>query len=186
MTVKRLQGLIEHNENLNKQITSYLQEALVLLLDKKSLNDITITELCQKAGVSRMAFYGNYKSKEDLYEQIVRTLNTDLVAAVGNPFNRLTGKEWYVNFFSVMAENANTVHRVFSADKNRYIDALNFVILKNRQLNDEQKYRRLLWAGGMVNATLYWIESGMDMPVSDIALHCYHSLESVLSDYPLR
>ena len=37
MTVKRLQGLIEHNENLNKQITSYLQEVLVLLLDKKSL-----------------------------------------------------------------------------------------------------------------------------------------------------
>lgn len=36
--------------------------ALIQLIYAKPLSSITISELCQKAGVSRMTFYRNYKS----------------------------------------------------------------------------------------------------------------------------
>ena len=51
----------------------YLTEALFLLLKKKPFAEISVTELCEKAGVSRLTFYRNYESREqvilDYYER---------------------------------------------------------------------------------------------------------------------
>ncbi|MGN0326197.1 MAG: TetR/AcrR family transcriptional regulator [Lachnospiraceae bacterium] len=41
--------------------------ALLQLIYIKPLSAITISELCQKAGVSRMTFYRNYDSKEEIF-----------------------------------------------------------------------------------------------------------------------
>ncbi len=48
-----------------------LQNALLALLETKELKAITIKEICDKAGISRNAFYQHYGYKEDLYEQMV-------------------------------------------------------------------------------------------------------------------
>lgn len=184
MTDKRINGLIEHNESINKQIKDFLQEALILLLEKNNLEELTITEICSKAGVSRMAFYSNYRIKIDLYEEIVRSLNKDLVDIVGSPFCKTTNLNWYLNFFTLMQENANAIKIVFSADKYRYLSAINSVVLYSRPLSEEQKYMRLIWTGGMVNVVFYWLGSGMNKTVEEIANLCYNSLDSALSDYP--
>lgn len=62
MTVKKnVLGLISYNKELNYAIKEALQDALILLMKEKQYRSISITELCKKAGVSRMAFYNNYK-----------------------------------------------------------------------------------------------------------------------------
>lgn len=43
-------------------------EALIQLLEEKPLSAITISELTEKAGVSRMTYYRNYHTKEDIFE----------------------------------------------------------------------------------------------------------------------
>lgn len=43
-----------------------ITKALVKLTQEKALSSISVTELCQAAGVSRMAFYRNYRSKEEV------------------------------------------------------------------------------------------------------------------------
>jgi len=40
--------------------------ALMILMSEKQFSEISITELTNKAGVSRMAFYRNYSIKEDI------------------------------------------------------------------------------------------------------------------------
>ena len=58
MTVKKnVLGLISYNKELNYAIKEALQDALILLMKEKQYRSISITELCKKAGVSRMAFY---------------------------------------------------------------------------------------------------------------------------------
>ena len=185
MTVRDTKGLVEHNQNLNKLITGYLQEALILLLEKKTFEEISITELCKKAGVSRMAFYSNYKSKAELYEQIVRTLNKDMIEIVGSPFTKTVGLDWYKNFFALMAENFDTVKTVIVADRNRYYSTINSVVMFTRPLNEEQKLVRLIWTGGMVNATLYWVDTNMEKPIESMAQLCYDALNSALQSYLL-
>lgn len=48
-----------------------LQNALLKLLETKELKEITVKEICDKAGISRNAFYQHYGYKEDLYDQMV-------------------------------------------------------------------------------------------------------------------
>ena len=48
-----------------------LQNALLDLLRTKELKTITVKEICDKAGISRNAFYQHYGYKEDLYDQMV-------------------------------------------------------------------------------------------------------------------
>ncbi len=48
-----------------------LQNALLDLLGTKELKAITVKEICDKAGISRNAFYQHYRYKEDLYDQMV-------------------------------------------------------------------------------------------------------------------
>ena len=43
--------------------------ALTLLMEKKDFKDITISEIAEKAGVSRMTYYRTYSSKEDILLQ---------------------------------------------------------------------------------------------------------------------
>ena len=47
-------------------INDSITDALFILLDKKHINDISITELIQKAGVSRNSFYRNFGTLEDI------------------------------------------------------------------------------------------------------------------------
>jgi len=49
-------------------------EALPILMARKKLNDISISELCERAGVSRMAYYRNYDSKVEILERHLDTL----------------------------------------------------------------------------------------------------------------
>ena len=48
-----------------------LQNALLELLETKELKEITVKEICDKAGISLNAFYHHYGYKEDLYDQMV-------------------------------------------------------------------------------------------------------------------
>ena len=68
---KSLQNLQVSNKESRKLTRESLETALLLLLEKKPLNQITISELVAKAGVSRNAFYRNYKSKEAILESIL-------------------------------------------------------------------------------------------------------------------
>ena len=42
--------------------------ALMQLLEDKPLSAISVTELTEKAGVSRMTYYRNYQSKEEIFQ----------------------------------------------------------------------------------------------------------------------
>lgn len=43
--------------------------ALIQLTEQKPFSAITVSELTQRAGVSRMTYYRNYTSKEDVFQK---------------------------------------------------------------------------------------------------------------------
>lgn len=67
---KSLENLKRFNQE-NKAITrESIEISLLQLLEKKDLKKITISELVERAGVSRAAFYRNYGSKEEILKSI--------------------------------------------------------------------------------------------------------------------
>lgn len=54
------------NEGRNAYVIGHLRNALLELLSKKPMNDISISELVETAQVGRASFYRNYEQKEDI------------------------------------------------------------------------------------------------------------------------
>lgn len=52
-----------------------MNEALLILLEKKEYEFITIKEICEKAGVNRSTFYLHYESIDDLLEETIKNTN---------------------------------------------------------------------------------------------------------------
>ena len=51
-------------ESMN--LEEYIEEALLKLMKEKEFKNITITDITNKAGVSRISFYRKFSSKEDV------------------------------------------------------------------------------------------------------------------------
>ena len=68
----------------NSFSTSLMVEALLLLLEKKDYEFITVTEICQKAGVNRSTFYLHYEQMDDLLIETLDLINKKFHEAFDN------------------------------------------------------------------------------------------------------
>ena len=167
----------EHNKKQNRIVCESLREALIILMDKKNYYKISICELCEKAGVSRMAFYNNYESKDDLLRQIIYFQTNLLIDKIGSPFREKTTNEWYIKMFECIKENNRYLRTIFNADfKFEYLSAINDLVLHDDSILPTDKYLRLMWAGGIVNTIIYWIESDMQDSIVEMAQFCDNNL----------
>ncbi|GKV70521.1 TetR family transcriptional regulator [Sporosarcina sp. NCCP-2716] len=66
-----------------------LHEALLTLLDEKSLETISITELCRTARVNRGTFYLHYGRVEDVFEEYFREITADLAVSYQEPYRHV-------------------------------------------------------------------------------------------------
>ncbi|KWX81220.1 TetR family transcriptional regulator [Paenibacillus riograndensis] len=62
------------NQGRNAYVTERLTNTLLLLIRDKPLSDISISELCEGAGVGRVSFYRNYSEKEDILKAYIDQL----------------------------------------------------------------------------------------------------------------
>lgn len=56
----------KRKNSANLIVRESIETALVQLMEKKPFNEITISEIVKKAGVSRVSYYRNYYYKEDV------------------------------------------------------------------------------------------------------------------------
>ena len=60
---------VSQNTNNDSYVANKITEALLDLLKKNDLNKISISALCDEAGVGRASFYRNFNSKEDILKK---------------------------------------------------------------------------------------------------------------------
>ncbi|GGE38284.1 TetR/AcrR family transcriptional regulator [Streptococcus himalayensis] len=119
MDKQRLNILKQNNDQSRKITRESLTTALLLLLNEKDFSQISITELCQKAGVSRTAFYRNYKTKDEVLDDQIMTYINELRQCVTEDLY----KNWLQAFLFVekhrkeleVIVQAGLEHRIFLA-----------------------------------------------------------------------
>ena len=173
----RLTGLKKHSVEINKLVTESLQGALLKLLKTDDYEKITVTELCRKAGVSRMAFYGNFKSKDDILKRIVDGLHKELLGVTGTAFRSSTTRQWYEQLFAFVRAKSEVVRLIIGAGfRTKYLGILNESVLLSLGEDSDKKYQRLIWIGGVENAVAHWLETGMTESEKDMADYCCRNL----------
>lgn len=141
--------------------------ALVQLLEEKPFSAITISELTERAGVSRMTYYRNYHAKEDIFEiyleDVLEHYKEDVKKLMlkGNYYD----KENMIHYFLYLKKHKrflrclmkNGFGHLILATVNKYVMATWY------QPDDgiEQYYTLQAFAGTLFNLYLAWSSNGM-------------------------
>lgn len=166
--------------NTNKPIADnaklYIVEALCALMKNTSFQDISITAVTKKAGVSRMSFYRNFESKEDVISYYIDYMmkaylaNSPIYQPGTHNFKTKAHIEFTLCYFREYREF------FLCLDKEHLtglllskIDAYISENVKVPQDDPTYHYRLYAFAGALYNVYIEWIKHNMTVPASALA-----------------
>ncbi len=181
---------MNRQESKYQYTASLMDEALLLLLEQKDYDAITVKEVCQKAGVNRSTFYLHYETMNDLLEETVGMINDRFKASLSSVPTEdpsrviLTGEEYlrpYLNFIKENRRAYRVIHErdhLFHSQKtfeglyqSIFSPALTYFGVKE----NEKKYVFAFYTEGTVAIIGKWLEGGcsdeIDLIVDLITRH---------------
>ena len=193
------------SNKLNKSESKYyntaslMDEALILLLEKKEYSFITVKEICEKAGVNRSTFYLHYETIDDLLSECIEYVGNKINKKFSNKvINKqvikdskledllLITPEYLLPYLEFLKENkaiykiAYSQPNVFKEQyvvnhlhKNIFEPILNrFLVPKN-----EQKYMMSFYLSGMGALMAEWIKNDCKEDIQtiiNILMKCFN------------
>ncbi|MCH5155905.1 MAG: TetR/AcrR family transcriptional regulator [Clostridiales bacterium] len=170
--------------NTKNKTTDKIQQCLTDMLQSCSIEDITATELCNRANVNRATFYYHYDSVQDVLAAIEAKLESEFVQWMSQydiDSNGLPEKSFYVSFFEFVARNAGVCRMLLNTQRPsdefmaRVIEAgrTKVVSIMSRYFPQcpaaKIDYYYIFVANGFLGLLGYWLNSGMKESVNVIA-----------------
>ena len=153
---KSLENLKRFNQENNAITRESIEISLLQLLEKKDLKKITISELVQRAGVSRAAFYRNYGSKEEILESIFQSSIAKITKSLDGYNLKTDLYQVWVYLFKEVKKEAKIISLAID---------YNF----ERLLTKAGSYLNSFWSSAIVSVISKWIKDGMKIPAEKIA-----------------
>lgn len=168
---------------MNKSESKYfntallMNEALLLLLEKKDYEFITVTEVCKKAGVNRSTFYLHYESMDDLLYETLDMINKNFHQTFDNKMldidkmNKnelyLITDEYLIPYLNYIKEN-NKIYKLIHDKPYIFKKQITFELLYKELFSKildkynvskvEQEYIFAYFSFGLVSIIQKWIE----------------------------
>lgn len=152
-----------------------IAEALIKLMEEKDYKKISLTEICETAGFSRMAYYRNFKSKDDilitymkmLADQFRRDVVQKMPQASSRSLELLQYAFVYFQNYRRYVQcllNANLAS-VLQYGLNYYMDTY----VAGEDADMKKRYSLYLYSGGIFNIFTVWIANGMQETPEEMA-----------------
>lgn len=114
-----------------------LENALIILLKEKTLDKISVTELCKASGITRKTFYLHYESISKLLEEKIEQLLVDLESSLlatsryRQKTDRYRLEPQMIQLFQHVYDNQDFYRFIFSASSNFAYYEMFFLQIKN-------------------------------------------------------
>ena len=157
------------NEARNAYVIEHITDALLTLLKDKPIGDISISELCDFAGIGRASFYRNFESKEDILRGYIQKISKEWTDEMdkkeSRPLSDLLGLlfvhfEKYREFYSLLNER-------------KLIYLLKDVIIglfgPKPENCKEEAYARAYFVYALYGWVEVWFQRGMQESAEEIA-----------------
>lgn len=136
---------------------NYLTMALIELMDKKTFEKITIKDIAEKAGVSRITFYRHFNSKMDIIDKKNKSITEECLKKSIKEKDAKSIEEFILYVFNVLLKNKRYL-------KVLYKERLDVMITLNLdkalyKYGTHNTYRRIFYTGGCFNILLEWIKN---------------------------
>lgn len=168
-----------------KKTRRALLEALRVLLAEKSFDDITVTELCERAEVRRVTFYTHFNDKEELFAYMIREMQKSFYRENGAAVKTQTPVSYCANILGYildfMEENEQISETVMaSSAKNLVLDALTKQIgtdlrwcfpsteRQDTSIPADSEILAILCSGALLNCARWWVTQGKQMSKKDL------------------
>jgi len=171
-------GKIMNDKSMDRRVRrtkKQLRQALTELLEEKSVKDITVRELSERADINRATFYLHYRDVYDMVEQIQTEMFRDFQSILDRHPARFPNDRplpMLIDLFRLAAENSD-ICRVLIVD-NGDVAFLNRLkdLVKNRCLNEwmepyntgksqDFEYFFSFIVSGCIGLLQSWLESGL-------------------------
>ncbi len=173
-----------------------LKKSLITLLEQKSIEKITVKEICGLADLNRSTFYAHYKDPYDLLRQI----EEELLSELDIHFKKL-------NFIDSESETFQLMKTIFeyivaNADLCRALmgeygdiafqKEIMMIIQEQRMVEWERRkeldpemvqYATLFGVSGSIGVIQKWLQSGMTKTASEMAEFIFRLMYQGLSPY---
>ena len=183
---------------MNKNETKYLNtarlmnEALLLLLEKKNYEFITVKEICEKAGVNRSTFYLHYETMDDLLGESIeyilekrnsrysqeKMLDKEKISNIPLEDLVLITPTYIVPYLEFVKENKRIFSAVLSQPKafrvgaifdNLFNDYITHIMARFDVPEQDRRYMLTYYMNGMNAVVMSWVKGGCREPVEYIA-----------------
>ena len=169
----------DKNRQINQVTRESLSIALIYLMNEKPFDKISITELVQKAGVSRTAFYRNYAGKEDL----LREIGNSLIARIEELNLQLRDSrsmyDWCLELLKTIKEHKESYSLFSNAglSAKMLFDQRSFVDVVYPISDRKERYLRIASEAAMASVINTWYEEGMKESPEEMAELCARMLD---------
>ena len=150
-----------------------LTDALFLLLEHKPFQKITIKELTEKAGVSRLTFYRNFDTKEDIlkryyrihFSQYMENLDEKGISSI---------KGALVSCFDYWKNAENHIRLILDNHLEYFLyepfESFLSVLLQKYHIGAHLKENQIQFLiGGLYFSMLHWVSGDTNMSSEDMA-----------------
>jgi len=172
-----------YNRSTNPQVNYSLEsltKSLFYYLQKKSLREISITQICERAGLSRRTFYRNCEAKEDLIIYASDRLISALLETVD--FSSEDARQLYLNYFSYWGQHKAFLrclaeYKLYGLFVERFVQTcsqqMRFPLQEKafRKMKDVERYRffcNSFLLGGLSRMLYAWAEGNFSLSEEEL------------------
>lgn len=181
LNIKKWETLKKLNQESHEATRECIRTALLSLLAVETFEQITVTKIINRAGVSRGGFYRNYASKEEVLREIGNGLFQYLMNLVLETKNYTDMKQWYQEFFQKIEDNTEEYRLLIKAkvptDFVFQFDQESLLKTFQKDSTNMERYRAIAIVKALAEISLDWFQNGMkESPaeMAEIVCHIFH------------
>lgn len=159
-----------------------IREAFLALLDKKPLEEITVTELAKEANIERKTFYLHYNNIGEIVEEIEQIVVEMIDEATGDlPVN---SREYFAQLTRIMSDNFDYFSTIMRDPKFISFQGRSQNILRSALMEHYRKSTDLdpdhlelyadFYAAGISSIYIHWMQYGQKLDLEDLTDFVYH------------
>lgn len=156
---------MDKRKEANLRIKSHIVHALMDLMKEKSYEEISISEITVRAGVSRVSYYRNYGSKEDILTETLEQLMDRFLKEIEAVPPHTPARRIMTVFFRTARENREFFCLLYDAGMDRQLqEGLDRLITASGHfptLDRKRTYPACLFSGALFRLLIRWYEGGM-------------------------
>ena len=182
-----------------KKTKKLLRESLESLLRDKSLDDITVKEICEHASINRVTFYDHYFNKEELHNEIISQIEHDIIKEfkkdnslyyLDKNYKKILQKltDYFDNnrkHFNVFLSNpknrllfTSQLHKYFMKYLRKGIKVNDYKIDK-KEIDNQILIKSQFISGALIYSFSWWLKDGFDISKEEFLKHICNLLDDL-------